>query len=80
MEYLTRWRMLLAGDKLVSSGESIAVISQSLGYDSEAAFRTAFKRVMGCSPRQFLRGCNPVSKKRDASQAASEEQLETVAG
>jgi len=31
------------------------VIARSLGYESEAAFGTAFKRVMGCSPRQYGR-------------------------
>ena len=56
MEYLTRWRMLLAGDRLKNSGDPISVISQSLGYESESAFSTAFKRVMGCSPRQYSRG------------------------
>jgi AraC-like DNA-binding protein len=55
MEYLTRWRMLLAGDKLVNSTEPVSVISLALGYESEAAFSTAFKRVMGCSPRQYGR-------------------------
>ncbi len=55
MEYLTRWRMLLAGDKLVTSGDSVAAIALALGYESEAAFSTAFKRVMGCSPRQYSR-------------------------
>ena len=56
MEYLTRWRMLLAGDKLANSSDSISVIALSLGYESESAFSTAFKRVMGCSPRQYSRG------------------------
>jgi AraC-like DNA-binding protein len=56
MEYLTRWRMLLAGDRLVNSGDPVSVISLALGYDSEAAFSTAFKRIMGCSPRQYSRG------------------------
>ncbi|WP_374368028.1 AraC family transcriptional regulator [Dongia sp.] len=55
MEYVTRWRMLLAGDRLSNSGDSISVISLSLGYESESAFSTAFKRVMGCSPRQYSR-------------------------
>lgn len=55
MEYLTRWRMLLAGDRLANSGDSISVIAVSLGYESESAFSTAFKRVMGCSPRQYCR-------------------------
>jgi len=56
MEYLTRWRMLLAGDRLENSKDSVAVIALSLGYESDSAFSTAFKRVMGCSPRQYARG------------------------
>ena len=59
MGYLTRWRMLLAGDRLANSGDSVAVIAASLGYESESAFSTAFKRVMGCSPRRYSRGRNP---------------------
>jgi AraC-like DNA-binding protein len=61
MEYLTNWRMLLAGDRLTTSSESIFVVAQSLGYESESAFSTAFKRVMGCSPRQYSRGQNLAS-------------------
>lgn len=56
MEYLTRWRMLLAADRLKNTGDPIAAIALSLGYESESAFGTAFKRVMGCSPRQYSRG------------------------
>jgi AraC-like DNA-binding protein len=56
MEYLTRWRMLLAGDRLTNSSDPLSVIALSLGYESESAFGTAFKRVMGSSPRQFSRG------------------------
>ncbi|SDG64461.1 MULTISPECIES: AraC family transcriptional regulator [unclassified Duganella] len=55
MDYLTRWRMLLAGDRLVHSSQPVSVISQQLGYESDSAFSTAFKRVMGCSPRQYVR-------------------------
>lgn len=51
MEYVTRWRMLLAGDRLANSNDPISVIAPSLGYESESAFSTAFKRVMDCSPR-----------------------------
>ena len=53
MDYLTRWRMLLAGDRLANSSEPISTIAPSLGYESESAFSTAFKRVMGCAPRQY---------------------------
>jgi AraC-like DNA-binding protein len=56
MEYLTRWRMLLAGDRLKNSDDSISVIASSLGYESESAFGKAFRRVMGCSPRKYGHG------------------------
>lgn len=56
MEYLTRWRMLLAGDRLKCTGDSLAAIASSLGYESESAFGKAFRRVMGCSPRRYSRG------------------------
>jgi AraC-like DNA-binding protein len=59
MEYLTRWRMLLADDRLKNSEDSIYVIALSLGYQSESAFGKAFRRVMGCSPRQYSRGTVP---------------------
>src|SRR5580692_6574004 len=59
MEYLTRWRMLLAGDRLMNSSEPISVVARSLGYESESSFSTAFKRVMLCSPRQYGRGLAP---------------------
>jgi AraC-like DNA-binding protein len=79
MEYLTRWRMLLAGDKLASSSDSISAISLSLGYESESAFSTAFKRVMGCSPRQYSRGRNLASPSQKKGEAARAHQLETAA-
>ena len=59
LDYLTRWRKLLAGNKLANPREPVSVIARSLGYESEAAFSTAFKRVMGCSPRQYGRGRTP---------------------
>jgi AraC-like DNA-binding protein len=64
MEYLVRWRMALAGDKLVDSSDPISVIALSLGYESESAFGKAFKRVMGCSPRQYGRGRSPRCQSR----------------
>ncbi|WP_332877175.1 AraC family transcriptional regulator [Massilia sp. S19_KUP03_FR1] len=55
IDYLTRWRMLLAADRLRSSRDAIGVIAPALGYASESAFSTAFKRVMGCAPRDYAR-------------------------
>lgn len=53
MQYLTRWRMLLAGDRVIGSSDSIGTIARSLGYESESAFVFAFRRELGCTPRQF---------------------------
>lgn len=55
MEYLTRWRMLLAGERLKDPADSLAAIAGALGYESESAFGKAFRRIMGCSPRQHSR-------------------------
>jgi AraC-like DNA-binding protein len=80
LEYLTRWRMLLAGDRLANSSDPISVIAPSLGYESESAFSTAFKRVMDCSPRQYSRGRTPASPSHSEEDAARADRLEPVAG
>lgn len=54
IEYLTQWRMRLA-ERSLEQGEPIGAIAHALGYESESAFRTAFKRVTGKSPRQHAR-------------------------
>jgi AraC-like DNA-binding protein len=48
--------MLLAGDRLTSSGDPISAIAPSLGYESESAFSKTFERTMDCSPPQYARG------------------------
>jgi AraC-like DNA-binding protein len=53
MDYLTRWRMLLASERLAARVEAVGSIALSLGYESESAFSTAFKRVMGRAPRKL---------------------------
>ena len=55
IEYLARWRMLLAAERLTSSSDPIATIAASLGYESESSFGKAFRRVLGSSPRRFGR-------------------------
>ena len=55
MDYLTRWRMMLAADRLSRGGLSIAQVAPMVGYDSESAFGAAFKRVMGRSPRRHVK-------------------------
>lgn len=53
--YLTRWRMQLAAERLRHGGEPVAVIAEELGYTSEAAFRKAYRREMGCGPGETRR-------------------------
>jgi AraC-like DNA-binding protein len=54
MDYLTRWRMMVASDRL-AHGVSIARVAPAVGYESESAFGATFKRVIGYSPRQFAK-------------------------
>jgi AraC-like DNA-binding protein len=80
MEYLTRWRMLLAGDRLKNTDDSISVIALSLGYESESAFGKAFRRVMGCSPRQYgRRRSSPTPRSLTANEAGYDHQMELAA-
>lgn len=79
MEYLVRWRMMLAGDRLANSSDSIAVIAYSLGYDSDSAFSAAFRRVMGCSPRQYARLRETKSQSTEGGEFAAAIRLESVA-
>jgi AraC-like DNA-binding protein len=53
MQYLTNWRMQLAANHLLSGTESVAVIANRVGYDSEAAFSRAFKKAVGSPPSQW---------------------------
>lgn len=53
LEYVLRWRMQLACRALKHGTDTVSVIGQRLGYDSDSAFSNAFKRLMLCSPRQY---------------------------
>ncbi|HXF45922.1 MAG TPA: AraC family transcriptional regulator, partial [Burkholderiaceae bacterium] len=55
MTYLTRWRMLLARQRLRESRAPIARIAAELGYESESTFTRAFTREVGVSPGAFRR-------------------------
>jgi AraC-like DNA-binding protein len=48
--YLTQWRMNLAYHRLKQKSEPLIILAEAFGYQSEAAFSRAFKRVMGVSP------------------------------
>lgn len=55
LAYLAGWRMQLAADRLRSSDARVASIAYAVGYESETAFRTAFRRHMRCTPMQYRR-------------------------
>ncbi|HET6599548.1 MAG TPA: AraC family transcriptional regulator [Burkholderiaceae bacterium] len=55
MQYLTNWRMQ-CGARLLREGDAtVATIAQEVGYDSEAAFARAFKRLVGQPPAAWRR-------------------------
>ena len=51
--YLTQVRMHQARQWLVRDRLKIAVVARRLGYESEASFSRAFKRVIGFAPSHF---------------------------
>src|SRR5262245_16597176 len=53
MQYLAAWRMQLAASLLMSGNDGIAEIASRVGYESEAAFSRAFKKVVGTPPSQW---------------------------
>jgi AraC-like DNA-binding protein len=50
MQYVTRWRMHVALTLLQADDAAQSELAGRLGYQSEAAFSRAFKRLMGISP------------------------------
>jgi AraC-like DNA-binding protein len=58
MHYLARWRMHVALTWLREGDHAIADIADRLGYQSEAAFNRAFKRIMGVTPGAARNGAS----------------------
>lgn len=50
IEYVTGWRMQLAAERLRTTRDPIPSIAADVGYESEASFNRAFKRVTGLTP------------------------------
>ncbi|WP_255945247.1 AraC family transcriptional regulator [Streptomyces odontomachi] len=55
LTYLNRWRMLLAQRALRHDDVRVGTLAVELGYGSESAFSTAFKREVGESPLRYRR-------------------------
>jgi AraC-like DNA-binding protein len=54
-QYLLEWRVATAKDILRSERPSMAEVARRVGYQSASAFTTAFTRLSGCSPTEFVR-------------------------
>lgn len=55
MNYLGKWRMQVAIDALTTTEQSVAQIAEDVGYGSEAAFRNAFRQIVGRTPGEVRR-------------------------
>jgi AraC-like DNA-binding protein len=62
MHYLAKWRMQLAAELLSAGGAPVASIAAEIGYDSEAAFSRAFKKMMGVPPSAWRRQGRPSAR------------------
>jgi AraC-like DNA-binding protein len=54
-EYLTRWRMDLAAQRLRDTDDTVAAIAAAVGYRSEYSFSRAFTRHRGLAPGRYRR-------------------------
>jgi AraC-like DNA-binding protein len=55
LEYLTSWRMQKATGLLQKGDNKLFEVAKAVGYDTDAAFSKAFKRVVGVAPREYRR-------------------------
>lgn len=55
MQYLTEWRMQVAAGLLRETQAKLIDVALEVGYESEAAFSRAFKRVVGSAPGAWRR-------------------------
>jgi AraC-like DNA-binding protein len=55
MHYLARWRLQVAGHLLEGKGIAISAVAAEVGYESEAAFNRAFKKLVGMPPGEWRR-------------------------
>ena len=62
MHYLARWRMQIASELLSAGNSNVASIATKIGYESEAAFSRAFKKMIGVPPSAWRLGVRPEGK------------------
>jgi len=55
MQYLANWRVQLGAARLRTTTDTVASVAQQVGYESEATFARAFKRLVGKPPALWRR-------------------------
>lgn len=55
MQYLANWRIQAGARRLREGRDTVAAIAQDVGYESEAAFSRAFRRLVGQPPAAWRR-------------------------
>ena len=55
MQYLANWRIQVASSLLRNTKATVASVAEHVGYESEAAFARAFKRLVGRPPAAWRR-------------------------
>ncbi len=55
LEYVTEWRMQKAMQSLEQRDKKLIDVARLVGYESDAAFSKAFKRVVGANPSEYLK-------------------------
>jgi AraC-like DNA-binding protein len=51
--YLTHWRVQLAAGRLAAGAAPVSAVASEVGYESEAAFCRAFRRLTGVTPASW---------------------------
>jgi AraC-like DNA-binding protein len=69
MQYLALWRMQLAS-RLLLEGGAVAQVAAAVGYESEAAFSRAFKKLVGEAPGTWRRAT--VARASSTARASSD--------
>jgi AraC-like DNA-binding protein len=65
MQYLANWRVQLGAALLRNTTDTVAAVAQQVGYESEATFARAFKRLVGKPPALWRRQAGRPTAPRD---------------
>ena len=72
MQYLAQWRIQIAASMISTGAMALGAVAAEVGYESEAAFNRAFKRMVGVAPGAWRRARNlPSAPPRQAAEKSS---------